>query len=242
MTEKMRAFPKVSKSQLLFVLVIYCILYTGRELYAGRELLTRIGRGTVYRRPPEWRRNATELKSARDNAVQGLIRALQAATELAADGEEESAWFTPEARERWNRENPCLSKTEMRPKYRERDSVPYTEPHPRWREVLEEYSKLHRTCMHKVNGEPTAYFLSRNATGVNCKFTVVDTEDAAGLGNRLVMIASAFVYSLVTQRVLLIAREILPPQVPPNQSLNFQDEKLANPSCINRFGPCTRKL
>lgn len=187
---------------LMLLLAFYCILYTARF-----QMLTR-GRGVYGGRA----RSAAEVQAARDDAVEGLIRALQAATELAADGEEESAWFTPEVQARWNRDNPCNSRTELRPKYRQRASVPYTEPHPRWHEVLQEYSKLHRTCLHKINGEPTSYFLSRNGTA-KCQFTVVDTEDAAGLGNRLVEIGSAFAYSLVTQRVLLVSREILPPEV-----------------------------
>lgn len=193
---------------LLFLLFLacYCVLfYTVRS-----QMLTR-GRG-VYGRPPETKRNSTELKAARDDALDGLIRSLQEATRLAADGEEESTWFIPEVRERWNRENPCSSRAEMRAKYKERDYVPYVEPNPKWQEVLQEYAKLHRTCMHKINGDATGYFLSKNAT-VNCNFVVVDTEEAAGLGNRLVMISSVFTYSLLTQRVMLIAREILPRDV-----------------------------
>lgn len=195
---------RVSVFFFMLIFALYCILYTGQI-----QTLPRVS--SLLGRPPE-QRNAAEVRDNRDSALHSLIRALQEATELAAGGEEESAWYTPEVRERWKRENPCLSRTEMRQKYRQRESVPYVEPNPIWREVLQEYSRLHRTCMHRVNGDPLSYFVSRNST-VNCKFTVVDAEEAAGLGNRLMMITSAFSYSLLTQRVLLIAREILTPEL-----------------------------
>jgi xyloglucan fucosyltransferase len=184
----------------MLVFAMYCTLYTGKI-----QMIPPVSE--LFGREAE-HRNVTR---DRDNALDGLIRSLQEATELAAAGEE-SSWFTPEVRERWNRENPCVSRTEMRQKYRLRESVPYVQPNPRWQEVLQEYSKLHRACMHAINGDPLAYFLSKNST-VNCKFMVVDAEEAAGLGNRLVMIASAFTYALLTQRVLLVPRGILPPEL-----------------------------
>lgn len=195
--------PRATGLLFMLFLELYYLVFTGQVqmLYRGVGVFGR----------PSVKVNATELSESRESAIQGLIRLLQEATREATGGEDESAWWTPEARERWNRENPCVSRMEMRGKYKQRAGVPYEEPNPQWGEVLMEYAKLHRTCMHRV-GDATKYFLSRNST-VNCKFTVVDTEEAAGLGNRLVMIASAFAYSLLTQRVLLIARGILLPEL-----------------------------
>lgn len=201
---KCRHIPRATGLLFLLLLALYYVAFTGQVrmlMYRG---------GGVFGRPWEGR-NATKLKAERERAVQGLIRALQEATREAGGGEEESAWWTAEARERWRTENPCVSRMEMRGKYKQRSAVPYEEPSPQWSEVLEEYAKLHRTCMHRV-GDPTAYFLSQNSS-VNCKFVVLDAEEFAGLGNRLMMIAAAFAYSLLTQRVLLIAREIVPPDI-----------------------------
>ncbi|KAG0591145.1 hypothetical protein KC19_1G153400 [Ceratodon purpureus] len=200
---KCRYIPRATGFLFILFVALYYVVFTGqvKMMYRG---------GGGFGRPAE-NQNLTGLAEGRERAIQGLIRALQEATMEAAGGEDESTWWTPEARERWNQENSCVSRMEMREKYKRRASVPYEEPNAKWGEVLVEYTKLHRTCMHRV-GDATAYFLNKNSS-VNCKFVVVDTEEAAGLGNRLVMIQSAFTYALLTQRVLLIARGILLPDI-----------------------------
>ncbi|XP_024392232.1 probable fucosyltransferase 8 isoform X1 [Physcomitrium patens] len=190
---------------ILMVLIFSC-LYFSAKVPVSSENLDEFGLLPIIEL------NDTELRERRVKLLENFITSLQESTRLATGGEDESDWFTEEARVKWNRENPCLSRREMRLQYKQRKHVPYVEPNSQWQEVLREYSKLHRTCLHRI-GDPVAYFTSQNST-VECKFTILDTELAAGLGNRLVMIASAFAYSLITQRVLLIARPgILPPQL-----------------------------
>ena len=200
---KCRHIPRATGLVMIVSMAVYYVVFTGQvhTIYRG---------GGMFGRPSE-KRNATQLKRERERHIQGLIRALQQATKEAAGGEDESTWWTAEARERWNRENPCASRMEMRGKYKQRATVPYEDPNPLWHEVLREYAKLHRTCMHRV-GDATSYFLNNNSS-VKCKFAMLDTEESAGLGNRLVMIASVFAYSLLTQRVLLIPRGILLPGI-----------------------------
>lgn len=190
----------------IFMVLIFSCMYFSAKVPATFENLSE------FVLPHVVELNGTDLKEKRLKVLENFIASLQETTRLAAGGEDESDWFTDEARAKWNRENPCRSRREMRSRYKQRKRVPYLEPNSQWQEVLREYSKLHRTCMHKI-GDPVAYFTNKNST-VKCKFTILDTELAAGLGNRLVMIASAFAYSLITQRVLLIARPgILPPEV-----------------------------
>ncbi|KAG0557458.1 hypothetical protein KC19_11G132000 [Ceratodon purpureus] len=141
-----------------------------------------------------------EVAHEKERVVRAFVAELQEATRLAAGGEDENAWYH---KARWNRENPCLSRTEMPQMYARRKFVRDLDPNPQWKAVLKEYAKLHRTCMHRI-GDPTAYYLNRN-TSINCKFAVIDTGKV-GLGNRLLVFASVFAYSLLTKRVVLVAQ------------------------------------
>jgi xyloglucan fucosyltransferase len=138
-----------------------------------------------------------DITTLNDTVVKAFIAELQAATSVA--GGEDGDWFN---RVQWNRANPCLSRNELPQQYSRRKHVRELAPNPAWRSVLREYANLHRTCMRKV-GNATAYFLSRN-TSVDCRFTVVDT-DQVGLGNRFLVLASAVMYSILTKRVVLLA-------------------------------------
>lgn len=90
----MAVFLKVARCRrmsiwfVMLVFAMYCTLYTGQI-----QMIPPVGE--VFGRKAE-HRNVTR---DRDNALDGLIRSLQEATELAAAGEE-STWFTPEVRER----------------------------------------------------------------------------------------------------------------------------------------------
>lgn len=103
-------------------------------------------------------------------------------------------------------------RTEMPQKYTRRKYVRDLKQNPKWQAVLQEYAKLHRTCRRRI-GDLTVYFSSRN-TSVNCKFVVVDIVDRVGLGNRLLVTASAFLYALMTQQVfLIIGTNVLVPDI-----------------------------
>lgn len=140
-----------------------------------------------------------ETDTTNDSAVQALIAELQAATSRARGKDSRGVLFNKAL---WNQENPCLSRAELPQKYSRRKFVGQVKPNLPWRAVLREYAKLHRTCMHRV-GNATGYFLSRRRS-VDCRFTIVDT-DRIGIGNRFLVMASAVMYSVLTQRVILLA-------------------------------------
>ncbi|MQL84811.1 hypothetical protein Taro_017320 [Colocasia esculenta] len=100
-------------------------------------------------------------------------------------------------------EGPCLSRYQS---YAYAKESPF-KPSPYLLQRLREYEALHRRC-----GPPTSAYKrslgllkagSRGASaGVPCKYVVWDPEN--GLGNRILSIASAFLYALLSQRVLLV--------------------------------------
>lgn len=196
---------------LLFILAVLTVQYLPAETFIfkidllGRRLVesTAIHREHVGTIPSE--SITKEVKRASRNKTVGeLVAALREATKLAAGGVNESTWFTEEARAKWNAENPCLSRDELPIRYGKRNYVQDLEPSKNWQLVLREYARLHRTCTHRIGNNPLEYFMAKN-NSVECKFMVIDTEDV-GLGNRILMIASAFAYAVLTQRVLLISK------------------------------------
>ncbi len=82
------------------------------------------------------------------------------------------------------------------------------DPNPQWDLVLEEYTALHRTCMRSI-GNITEYFLS-GATTSSCKFLIMEIR-GVGLGNKVVLLISAMLYAVLTQRVILLNGESLLP-------------------------------
>lgn len=96
--------------------------------------------------------------------------------------------------------NKCISRSQ---EYSLRQRTPAYKPSPNLISTLREYERRHRKCAQQaINFNPL-----NNATEQDfgeCRFVVWIA--AAGLGNRIVTLASAFVYALVTDRVLLIER------------------------------------
>jgi xyloglucan fucosyltransferase len=105
----------------------------------------------------------------------------------------------------WHRANPCMSRDELWPLYNQHRHSQELQPHPYLGAVLEEYSKLHRACMKNVGGDVIGLFKSRkNSSTTGCKFVMGDNEVATGLGNKVLSAVAAVMYSILTQRVLLI--------------------------------------
>lgn len=193
---------------LLFILAVFTVQYLPAETLIFKiDLLGRLVESRAVHREHDTIPSGSitkEFKRAlRNEPVGELVAALRAATKLAAGGVNESTWFTEEARAKWNAENPCLSRDELPIRYGKRNYVQDLEPSKNWQLVLREYARLHRTCTRRI-GNPLEYFMAKNSS-VDCKFMVIDTEDV-GLGNRILMIASAFAYAVLTQRVLLISK------------------------------------
>lgn len=103
---------------------------------------------------------------------------------------------------RWRSQHPCQSRDELQPLYDRRKFVAGYQPGAGWTKVLEEYEALHRRCIQSVGGNLNEYFLTRN-TSTGCQFLVADALDF-GLSNRLLTVASAFMYAILTQRVLVV--------------------------------------
>jgi xyloglucan fucosyltransferase len=67
--------------------------------------------------------------------------------------------------------------------------------------VLRKYEAHHRQC---TEGHPLAEYALKGLTPPSCKYLI--WRDLDGKGNQLISLVSAFVYALLTNRVLLITR------------------------------------
>jgi xyloglucan fucosyltransferase len=98
-------------------------------------------------------------------------------------------------------DNKCISRSQEYYSFRRRTS-PY-KPSPDLISKLRDYERRHRKCAPQAKN----FSLSNNATEQDfggCQFIV--WIPTAGLGNRVMTLTSAFVYALLTDRVLLIDR------------------------------------
>ncbi|CAM6099900.1 unnamed protein product [Calypogeia fissa] len=136
-----------------------------------------------------------------DLTVSNLIEDIQAATREASGGV--STDLTAAEREEWIRQNPCRSRSELLPMYDRRKHVQELSPNPILDLVLAEYSKLHRACMLKVGPNVTDFFI-KNKSVPGCKFTIGSPMYGTGLGNKIIVTISAILYSVLTQRVILV--------------------------------------
>ncbi|BBN02801.1 xyloglucan fucosyltransferase [Marchantia polymorpha subsp. ruderalis] len=138
------------------------------------------------------------------NSVDDLIAAIQKAAAAAAGGRalaEEAAALGKRERAEWHNNNPCRSRSELQGMYDRRKFARDVSPNSRWETVMDEYAKLHRTCLRLVRNS-TEYFLNRSSS-TGCKFVILDTPKV-GLGNKLLLKASVLLFAVLTQRVLLI--------------------------------------
>lgn len=93
-----------------------------------------------------------------------------------------------------------------------RKIVKHVKANRRWAAVLREYVKLHRTCLQKIDFDATKYFLARNDSS-GCKFAVAGGPGWAGLGNKVLPTLAVLLYSVLTQRVLLVPASKLLPEI-----------------------------
>lgn len=131
--------------------------------------------------------------------VRSLVEALRKAVYKVEQNTGRSADFDVEE---WRRENPCMSRAELVPLYSRLTYSPNrkTVAESQWQTVFHEYEKLHRVCT-RAAGNLTEYFIARN-TSTGCKFMVADA--ANGMGNKIFIMAPAVLYSILTQRVILL--------------------------------------
>jgi xyloglucan fucosyltransferase len=140
-----------------------------------------------------------------------LIEAIRKATTEALNGEPEVE-FSEAERKEWQEKNKCSSRVGLEPLYKRRKFVRHVERNAKWDAILEEYTKLHRTCIQKYGDDLTNIFLSKNSTP-GCKFVVAGGPWWAGLGNKILPTVAVLLYAVLTQRVLLVTRASLLPEV-----------------------------
>lgn len=140
--------------------------------------------------------------------VSQLIAKIKAKTELASKTAPE---FTASMRSAWETDHPCRSRGEIRALYSLRKVTKDAVDNLRWKEVYGEYEKLHRACVTQM-GNVTEFFLGRKRIE-GCQFVVAGVEPGAGLGNKVLSVAAAMVYAVVTGRVLLVPGETAVPGV-----------------------------
>lgn len=131
--------------------------------------------------------------------VQALVDTLRSAT--AAASRYRNVSFTDRDAQAWRKFNPCAARTELGPRYARRPHAKLLDPNPHWDLVLEEYTALHRACMRTI-GNITEYYLS-GATTSTCKFLITEMG-GVGLGNKVVLLTSAMLYAILTQRIILM--------------------------------------
>ncbi|KAL3680507.1 hypothetical protein R1sor_023463 [Riccia sorocarpa] len=140
-------------------------------------------------------------------AIQKLVEAIRKATYKASDGS--PVEFSKEDRARWQNQNPCRSRQQLRPIYAARNHLKDVPVNKEWDLVFREYEKFHRTCMQKV-GDLMDYFVKQN-TSTTCKFVIAETH--FGLGNKLYHISSVFMFAVLKQRVILVPESTFVPSV-----------------------------
>ena len=136
-----------------------------------------------------------------DPALQVLIDGLRDATKRVISPPAMSVVHHPNLR-RWRSQHPCQSRGELQPLYDRRKFVAGYQPGAGWTRILEEYEALHRKCIQSVGDNLNEYFLTGN-TSTGCQFLVADALNF-GLSNRLLTVASASMYAILTHRVLLV--------------------------------------
>ncbi|CAK9260575.1 unnamed protein product [Sphagnum jensenii] len=140
-----------------------------------------------------------------------LIEAIRKATTEALNGEPEVE-FSEAERKEWQEKNKCSSRVGLEPLYKRRKFVRHVERNAKWDAILQEYTKLHRTCIQKYGDDLTNIFLSKNSTP-GCKFVVAGGPWWAGLGNKILPTVAVLLYAVLTQRVLLVTRASLLPEI-----------------------------
>ncbi|CAK9222311.1 unnamed protein product [Sphagnum troendelagicum] len=145
-------------------------------------------------------------------SVDSLIRDIRVAALLANGGESvEPANFDEDGKKDWHEKNPCMSREKLSLRYPARKYAKDVEANPGWDAVFREYQILHRTCTRKLFQNVSQYFHTRDSSSPGCKFFVCDARNPSGLGNKILITVSCFLYALLTQRVLLVPSSDIPP-------------------------------
>ncbi|CAK9277758.1 unnamed protein product [Sphagnum jensenii] len=134
-------------------------------------------------------------------SVEGLIKDIRAAA-VRANGGKAVQPLSEAAKKEWHERNPCNSREKLPRIYSRRKFAKDVEPNPAWELIFREYTILHRTCTTRI-GDLAQYFHDRN-TSTGCKFMMCDPTPGSGLGNKILLTTSCFLYAVLTQRVLLV--------------------------------------
>lgn len=155
--------------------------------------------------------NPLPLKNEVPRNTSDLIAKLAAVTRIAANGSNMTKVFSSEKQLLWNKEHPCSSRREIHSLYSTRKSTHDIQINSNWVSILQEYAKLHRTCVLQM-GNVTDFFLKRKHIE-GCKFVVAGVSRGSGIGNKALSIVSATVYAVLTQRILLVPQAAAAPGV-----------------------------
>lgn len=140
----------------------------------------------------------TELPAS----VEGLIQDIRAAA-MRVNGGKAVKPLSRVAKKKWHKRNPCTSREKLPLVYsRRKSSKDADHANPAWQAVFREYAILHRTCTSKIRN--VTKYLQERITRTGCKFMVCDATEGSGLGNKMLVITSCFLYAVLTQRILLV--------------------------------------
>ena len=143
--------------------------------------------------------------------VASLIDSIRNASKHALQGRPEPE-FSASDRKLWRQRNPCKSREQLQPLYALRKLTADVAPNSKWKQVFDDYEKLHRICTQNIGNDMSEYFLSKsNSSG--CRFLVGGIPPRAGLGNKVLSMVSGLLYAILTQRVFLVPDETLVPGI-----------------------------
>ncbi len=178
---------------------------THMEKDAGGEIDTKrsmLQAGVVAVHETLEHRDDTVIETTKLHAsVQDLIQEIRAAT-MRANGGNAVKPLSEAAKKEWHDRNPCASREKMPSMYTRRKFAKDADPNPAWELVFREYRILHRTCTSRIQNMEF-YFEEKN-TSTGCKFMLCDPTAGSGLGNKILLLTSCFLYAVLTQRVFLV--------------------------------------
>ncbi|KAL3690644.1 hypothetical protein R1sor_004295 [Riccia sorocarpa] len=108
-------------------------------------------------------------------------------------------------RQEWQKQHSCEGREQLLGQWiRKENGSTDRETRRAMLRLFEEYSNLHRTCTQGGNMSYVSDLYKQRENGVTkCKFLVVEFG-VYGIGNRMLWLISAYMYALLTQRVLLL--------------------------------------
>jgi xyloglucan fucosyltransferase len=135
-------------------------------------------------------------------SVEGLIQDIRAAA-MRVNGGKAVKPLSRAAKKKWHKRNPCTSREKLPLVYSRRKSTKDADhDNAAWQAVFREYTILHRTCTSEIRN--VTEYLQERITRTGCKFMVCDATEGSGLGNKMLLITSCFLYAVLTQRIFLV--------------------------------------